>query len=124
MKKYKTKTGKLTVTLGCIAALSAAGLDGCGMAEAGNKAESERQVTEAEIRGTNVPEIEIQGTNVPETEIQGANVPETESQKEEAETSIEPLPGENDGLKKVTSENGGEAYFGSHTTNYITLQTS
>lgn len=96
MKKHKAKTGKLTVTLGCIAALSAAGLGGCGMADAGNKAEFERQVTE--------------------TEIQGANVPETESQKEDSETGIEPLPGKNDGFRKVTSENGGEAYFGSHTT--------
>ena len=116
MKKHKAKTGKLTVTLGCIAALSVAGLGGCGMADAGNKAESERQVTVAEIQGVYDPETEIQGTNVPETEIQRTNVLETESQKEEAETGIEPLPGKNDGLRKVTSENGGEAYFGSHTT--------
>ncbi len=92
VKKYKAKTVKLTVTLGCVAVLSAAGPGGCGMADAESKTESESQMTEADNR---------------ETEAKRGTL---------EETGIEPLPGENGEFRKVTSESGGEAYFGARTT--------
>ena len=40
-----------------------------------------------------------------------------------AETGIEPLPGENDELRKATSENGNAAYFGARTTVVLNEET-
>ena len=68
MKKYKTKTGKLAVTLGCVAVLSAAGLGGCGMADAESKTESESQITETDIRDANIQETDNRETNIQETD--------------------------------------------------------
>lgn len=127
MKKYKTKTVKLTITLGCVAVLSAAGLGGCGMEDAESKTESESQITEADIqetdiRETNIQEADNQKTNIQEADNRETNIQETDNRETEAEsgtldeTGIETLPGEIGEFRKVTSENGGEAYFGVHTT--------
>ena len=167
MKKYITKIGTLTTALGCAAALSAAGLGGCGMADAENQAESEAQIAAADIRETDIKGANILETDTQETDIKGANILETDTQETDtqetdiretdtqktdiletdtresdiletdtretgiqktdtqkpeaesgaiAENGIEPLPGENDELRKVISEKGGEAYFGAHTT--------
>lgn len=132
MKKYKTKTGKLTITLGCVAALTAAGLGGCGMADTENKTESEKQITAADIqeadtqktesRGANIREADTREADIQETESREANIWEADTRETEAEsgtldeTGLQPLPGENAEFRKVTSENGGEAYFGSRTT--------
>ncbi len=132
MKKYKAKTVKLTVTLGCVAVLSAAGPGGCGMADAESKTESESQITEADIQETDIRDANIQEADNRETNIQAAdnqaadnretNIQKTDNRETEAEsgtldeTGIETLPGEIGDFRKVTSENGGEAYFGTRTT--------
>lgn len=122
MKKYKTKIGKLTITLGCVAALTAAGLGGCGKADMENKTKSEKQMTAADTPETDTQKTESRGANIRESDTREVDIQETGTRETEAEsgtldeTGLQPLPGENVEFQKVTSENGDEAYFGSRTT--------
>lgn len=125
MKKYKTKTGKLTIALGCAAALAATVPGGCGMADAESKTESKSQIAaadkEADIQAegkeadikTADKEADIQTADTRNTDIR-----ETESESSaQAENGTEPLSDVKDEFRReVTSESGGKASFGPRTT--------
>ena len=77
-------------------------------------------------RGYNVTYVtsDCYGDSGEETNIQEADTRETEAESgTTAETGIEPLPGENDELRKATSENGNAAYFGARTTVVLNEET-
>ena len=105
MKKHKTKTRKLTIALGCAAALAAAVPGGCGMADA-EKTKSESQITAAD-KEADIQTADTRNTDIRETEAESSTL---------AENGSEPLSVVNDEFRKVTSESGGEASFGPHTT--------